>query len=49
MPEDIDSGFRGASEATTIKLKHAGYNEPFTSLEEGIEDYIKNYLAKNAW
>ena len=46
MPEDIAGGFRGVSEATTIKLKHAGYNEPFTSLEEGIEDYIKNYLAK---
>ncbi|MGN6211610.1 ADP-glyceromanno-heptose 6-epimerase [Parafilimonas sp.] len=46
MPEDIASGFRGFSEATTVKLKHAGYNEPFTSLEEGIEDYIKNYLAE---
>ncbi|MFT4152619.1 ADP-glyceromanno-heptose 6-epimerase [Parafilimonas sp.] len=46
MPEDVAGGFRGASKATTVKLKHAGYNEPFTSLEEGIEDYIKNYLAK---
>lgn len=46
MPEDIASGFREFSEATTVKLKHAGYNEPFTSLEEGIEDYIKNYLAE---
>lgn len=46
ITEDIASGFREISEATTTKLKHAGYNESFTSLEEGIEDYIKNYLVK---
>ena len=34
------------SEAAMVKLKHAGYEEPFTSLEEGIDDYVKNYLIK---
>jgi hypothetical protein len=28
------------------KLREAGYLEPFSSLEEGINDYVKNYLQK---
>ena len=26
------------------KLKNAGYDKPFHSLEEGIDDYVRNYL-----
>jgi ADP-L-glycero-D-manno-heptose 6-epimerase len=26
------------------KLKSAGYNQSFTSLEQGIDYYVKNYL-----
>jgi ADP-L-glycero-D-manno-heptose 6-epimerase len=26
------------------KLRAAGYAEPFISLEEGVADYVKNYL-----
>ena len=47
MPAEVAGGFRDTSEATIVKLKHAGYEGPFTSLEEGINDYVKNYLAKN--
>jgi ADP-L-glycero-D-manno-heptose 6-epimerase len=31
------------------KLKKAGYHKKFHSLEEGIEDYVKNYLSKQAY
>ena len=29
------------------KLITQGYSKKFTSLEEGVEDYVKNYLLKN--
>ena len=27
----------------------AGYKEPFTSLEDGVTDYVTNYLLKSAY
>jgi ADP-L-glycero-D-manno-heptose 6-epimerase len=27
------------------KLRAAGYAEPFYSLEDGVMDYVKNYLS----
>ena len=27
------------------KLISQGYNKPFTSLEEGVTDYVTNYLV----
>ena len=29
------------------KLQAAGYTRPFTSLEDGIKDYLQNYLLKD--
>jgi len=26
------------------KLRNIGYERPFTSLEDGIQDYVQNYL-----
>jgi ADP-L-glycero-D-manno-heptose 6-epimerase len=28
------------------KLKSIGYNKPFHTLEEGVGDYVTNYLLK---
>ena len=28
------------------KLKEAGYTKEFYSLEEGVKDYVENYLSK---
>ena len=44
MPDDIRDKYQYFTEATMLKLKHAGYTEPFTSLEEGVSDYVRNYL-----
>jgi ADP-L-glycero-D-manno-heptose 6-epimerase len=46
MPDDIKDKYQYYTEATMLKLKHAGYTEPFTSLEEGVSDYVKNYLIE---
>jgi ADP-L-glycero-D-manno-heptose 6-epimerase len=44
MPEDIRDKYQYFTEANMSKLRAAGYAEPFSSLEEGVADYVKNYL-----
>jgi len=44
MPEDIRDKYQYFTEANMQKLITAGYTHPFTSLEEGVADYVKNYL-----
>jgi len=44
MPEDIRATYQYFTEANMTKLRTAGYNKPFTSLEEGIRDYVVHYL-----
>ncbi len=46
-PEDIREKYQYFTEADMSKLKSIGYNREFTSLEDGIEDYVGNYLQKN--
>ncbi|HEY4154645.1 MAG TPA: ADP-glyceromanno-heptose 6-epimerase [Puia sp.] len=47
MPEDIRDKYQYFTEADMKKLIAAGYKEPFYSLENGIGDYVKNYLTPN--
>ena len=50
IPEDIRENYQYFTEADMSKLKKTGYDKPFHSLEEGIEDYVKNYLlSKKVW
>lgn len=44
-PEDIRDKYQYFTEADMNKLRDAGYQDAFTSLEEGVADYVKNYLA----
>jgi ADP-L-glycero-D-manno-heptose 6-epimerase len=34
------------TEASMQKLAQAGYTKPFYSLEEGVKDYVQNYLMQ---
>jgi ADP-L-glycero-D-manno-heptose 6-epimerase len=43
-PIDIRDKYQYFTEANMNKLVKAGYNKPFTSIEEGVTDYVKNYL-----
>ncbi len=43
-PEDIRDKYQYFTEATMEKLRRAGYKKEFHSLEEGISDYVANYL-----
>ncbi len=48
-PEDIRDKYQYFTEADMDKLIQIGYNTPFTSLEDGIADYVKNYLIPNKY
>ncbi len=43
-PEDIRDKYQYYTEADMSKLKSIGYSKEFTSLEDGITDYVQNYL-----
>lgn len=45
MPEDIRDKYQYFTEANMQKLKNAGYTDPFYTLEEGIDDYVRKYLS----
>ena len=30
------------------KLRQAGYNQPFHSIEDGVRDYVEAYLSRTA-
>jgi ADP-L-glycero-D-manno-heptose 6-epimerase len=45
-PIDIRDKYQYFTEANMNKLKMAGYHQSFFSIDEGIEDYITNYLNK---
>ncbi len=44
MPEDIRAHYQYFTEADIGKLRAAGYEKEFMSLEDGALDYVQNYL-----
>jgi len=48
-PEDIRNKYQYYTQATMGKLKSIGYRNEFTSLENGVEDYVKNYLLSTTY
>ncbi len=47
MPEDLRDKYQYYTQANMDKLKVAGYTKDFYSLEKGVDDYVRNYLATN--
>jgi ADP-L-glycero-D-manno-heptose 6-epimerase len=43
-PEDIRDKYQYYTEANMQKLIDSGYDKGFTSLEDGVADYVKNHL-----
>jgi ADP-L-glycero-D-manno-heptose 6-epimerase len=43
-PSHIRDKYQYLTKANMLKLRNIGYNKDFTSLENGISDYVKNYL-----
>ena len=47
MPENLAKNYQYFTEAKMDKLRAAGYDAPFISLEDGVKDFVKNYLLKD--
>ena len=45
MPEDLRETYQYFTEANMQKLQKAGYSNHFYTLEEGVDDYVRNYLT----
>jgi ADP-L-glycero-D-manno-heptose 6-epimerase len=48
-PLDIRDKYQYFTEADMSKLINTGYTKPFHTLEEGVMDYVKNYLGKSTF
>jgi len=46
MPEEIRAKYQYWTEARLDRLRQAGYDRPFTSLEEGVAGYVRRYLMQ---
>ncbi|MEI6730863.1 MAG: ADP-L-glycero-D-mannoheptose-6-epimerase, partial [Pseudomonadota bacterium] len=46
MPVTMRDKYQYFTQADMSKLKNVGYTQEFTSLEDGINDYVQNYLTK---
>jgi ADP-L-glycero-D-manno-heptose 6-epimerase len=49
MPEDIRDTYQYFTQANMKKLADAGYVNKFYTLEEGVDDYVRNYLATGSY
>lgn len=50
MPETLRDKYQYYTCAEMDRLRRAGYNAPFTSLEDGVKEYVERYLATdNPW
>jgi len=48
-PEDIRDKYQYFTEANMNKLRSAGYSKEFSSLEDGVGDYVSSYLKTNSY
>jgi ADP-L-glycero-D-manno-heptose 6-epimerase len=48
-PEDIRDKYQYFTEADMRKIRSIGYDLPFTSLEDGIRDYVQEYLLPDRY
>lgn len=46
MPDDLKGKYQYYTQASMEKLRAIGYDQPFHTLEEGVRDYVQNYLMQ---
>lgn len=46
MPEDIRETYQYYTQAEMQKIRDAGYKDDIYSLEDGVDDYVRNYLSE---
>ena len=45
MPESLRGKYQYFTQAQMARMRATGYSEPFTSLEDGVREYVTGYLA----
>lgn len=45
IPEEIRDRYQYFTQASMDKLRQAGYEAPFASVEQGVREYVERYLA----
>ena len=45
MPETLRDKYQYYTHADITKLRQAGFSEPLTSIEDGIQEYVQHYLS----
>lgn len=48
-PVEIRDKYQYYTKAEMKKLQNIGYSKPFTSLEDGIDDYVSHYLTSHSY
>lgn len=48
MPAELQGKYQYFTQADMAKVKRAGYDTPFTSLEDGVKDYVQEFLSKQS-
>jgi ADP-L-glycero-D-manno-heptose 6-epimerase len=48
-PENLRDNYQYFTEANMQKLRSIGYEKPFYTLEEGVKDYVQNYLMEGRY
>lgn len=46
MPAAIRAQYQYFTRAEMTKLRRAGYDAPFRSIEDGVRDYVQGYLTQ---
>lgn len=49
LPVNLEKKYQYFTQAEMSKIRDAGYTKEITSLENGIDDYVKNYLLKEEY
>ncbi|MFO7447702.1 MAG: NAD-dependent epimerase/dehydratase family protein [Ignavibacteriaceae bacterium] len=49
LPKHLEDKYQYFTEAKMDKLKKEGYTLPINSLEDGVTDYVQNYLMKGKY
>lgn len=47
MPDELKGKYQYHTQADTTRLRAAGYDQPFHTLEQGVRDYVGNYLMQH--
>lgn len=48
LPEELKDQYQDFTQADITKLRAAGFKQAFVTIEEAIDDYVRNYLMRHA-